>query len=103
MIIIVIIITNDPLLFYTQVDDLERMIDAPLHVAYLKQLSVLREKALRTFKQTLATTEGTEFEAMMQVLITSRLVVCLCICCSCVFSRSFNLYPSDSDDTIHNY
>lgn len=49
-----------------KIDDLERMIDAPLHVIYLKQLSLLREKALKIFKQTLATSEGTEFDAMMQ-------------------------------------
>lgn len=48
-----------------QVEDLERILDAPLHVVYLKQLSLLREKSLKTFKQAL-TSEGTEFEAMMQ-------------------------------------
>jgi predicted RNA methylase len=50
-----------------KIDDLEKLIDAPLHVIYLKQLSLLRDKALKTFKQTLATAEGTEFDAMMQV------------------------------------
>eukprot|EP01038_Epipyxis_sp_PR26KG_P006091 gene6091-8394_t len=48
-----------------KIDDLERLLDAPLHVIYLKQLSQLREKSLKLFKQAL-TTEGTEFEAMMQ-------------------------------------
>jgi hypothetical protein len=48
-----------------QIEDLEKLLDAPLHVVYLKQLSILREKSLKTFKQAL-TTEGTEFEAMMQ-------------------------------------
>lgn len=33
---------------------------------YLKQLALIREKSLKTFKQALGTTEGTEFEAMMQ-------------------------------------
>jgi len=48
-----------------KVEDLEKILDAPLHVVYLKQLSLLREKSLKTFKQAL-TSEGTEFEAMMQ-------------------------------------
>ena len=30
-----------------QVEELERFIDAPLHVLYMKQLSLLREKALK--------------------------------------------------------
>jgi len=47
-----------------QVEELERFIDAPLHVLYMKQLSLLREKALKTFKSAL-TAEGGEFEAMM--------------------------------------
>ncbi len=46
-------------------EDLERALDAPLHVLYMKQLCLLRERALRAFKQAL-TSEGTEFEAMMQ-------------------------------------
>ena len=49
-------------------EDLERFIDAPLHVVYLKQLSLLREKALKSFKSSL--TEGGEFEAMMLVRVT---------------------------------
>ena len=35
-------------------------------MTYLKQLSLLREKSLKVFRQAL-TTEGTEFEAMVQV------------------------------------
>ena len=50
-----------------KIDDLERMIDAPLHVIYLKQLSLVREKSVKTFKQALAAVEGSEFEAMMKV------------------------------------
>jgi hypothetical protein len=53
-------------LYDKKIDDLERLLDAPLHVIYLKQLSIIREKALKTFKQALGTKEGTEFEAMMQ-------------------------------------
>lgn len=44
---------------------MEKCLDAPLHVLYLKQLGLHREKALKNFKAAL-TTEGTEFEAMMQ-------------------------------------
>lgn len=44
------------------------MLDAPLHVVYLKQLSLLRDKSLKTFKQALAAVDATEFDAMMQVL-----------------------------------
>lgn len=55
------------LIFFFQIDDLERMLDAPLHVVYLKQLSLLRDKSLKTFKQALAAVDATEFEAMIQV------------------------------------
>ena len=48
-----------------RVEDLERALDAPLNVIYLKQLSLIREKALRNFKAGL-TAEGSEYEAMMQ-------------------------------------
>jgi len=50
-----------------KVEDLEKALDAPLHVLYLKQLTLLREKALKQFRAALGTgSEGTEFEAMMQ-------------------------------------
>ena len=52
-------------------DDLEKLIDAPLQTLYLKQLALLRERALRSFKQSLSATSSGEgadaFEAMMQV------------------------------------
>ena len=52
--------------FYDKkVEDLERTLDAPLNVVYLKQLSLLREKALKNFRSALLT-EGSEYEAMMQ-------------------------------------
>lgn len=41
------------------------MIDAPLHVLYLRQLALLREKALRVYRS-VATSEGSEFDAMVQ-------------------------------------
>jgi len=58
---------ENELIYDQKIDNLEKLIDAPLHVIYLKQLSLLRDKALKTFKQTLAAAEGTEFDAMMQV------------------------------------
>ena len=48
-----------------RVEDLERALDAPLNVIYLKQLALIREKALKSFKAGL-TGEGSEYEAMMQ-------------------------------------
>jgi len=48
-----------------RVEDLERALDAPLNVMYLKQLSLIREKALKNFKAGLVA-EGSEYESMMQ-------------------------------------
>lgn len=64
-----------------KVEDLERLVDAPLHVLYLKQLTLSRDRALRLFRSTLASTAAantkedptnpastgvmTEYEAMM--------------------------------------
>lgn len=56
---------SDESIYDKKVEDLEKLLDAPLHVLYLKQLSILRERAMKTFKQSLSTTEGSEFEAMM--------------------------------------
>jgi hypothetical protein len=51
------------------VEELEKVIDSPLHVLYLKQLTLLREKALKTFKSTVAAAPngGNEYEALLQV------------------------------------
>ncbi len=51
-------------LYDKKVDDLEKTLDHYLHVLYLKQLQLLREKAMKTFKATMST-EGSEYEAMM--------------------------------------
>jgi hypothetical protein len=61
-------------LYDKKVEDIERILDAPLHVLYLKQLALLREKALKYFQESLlsATVEGgsssdsgrSEFEAL---------------------------------------
>jgi hypothetical protein len=42
------------------------MIDAPLHVLYLRQLALLRERAMRLFAKAANSAEGNEFEAMTQ-------------------------------------
>lgn len=41
------------------------MIDSPLHVLYLRQLALSRERALRVFKQS-NKGDGSEFEALLQ-------------------------------------
>ena len=41
--------------------------DAPLHVLYLKQLSLLREKALKNFKASLAVEGANEYDALAEV------------------------------------
>lgn len=55
-------------LYDQKVEDLERLLDAPLHVLYLQQLAIVKERALKMFKSSLASSaEGaTEFEAMLQ-------------------------------------
>lgn len=50
-----------------QIDDLERLLDAPLHVVYLKQLSLVRERSFKTFKEALSAVDASEFNAMMKV------------------------------------
>ena len=56
--------SSSELIYDKKVEELERSLDAPLHVIYLKQISLLREKAIKNFKQSLST-EGSEYEAMM--------------------------------------
>jgi hypothetical protein len=58
---------SDEAIYDKKVEDLEKLVDAPLHVLYLKQLSLLREKAMKNFKQEIssASSEGSEYEAMM--------------------------------------
>lgn len=54
-------------LYDKKIEELEKLLDSPLHVLYLKQLSLLREKAMKNFKQALNSgSAGTEFEAMTQ-------------------------------------
>jgi hypothetical protein len=46
-------------LYDRKVDELEHILDAPLHVLYLKQLTLARERAVRLFRQTLVANAGT--------------------------------------------
>jgi hypothetical protein len=74
-------------LYDKKVEELERLVDAPLHVLYLKQLTLARERALKLFRQTLVTAETptnpansgvggggvvTEYDAMMNADETFR-------------------------------
>lgn len=59
-------VKSDEVIYDKKVEDLEKILDAPLHVVYLKQLSLLREKAMKNFKAEIGTTEGSEYESMMQ-------------------------------------
>lgn len=48
-----------------KIEELEKIIDNQLHVIYLKQISLIRDKAVKNFKASLSN-EGSEYEAMMQ-------------------------------------
>lgn len=48
-----------------KLEELEAAIDAPLQVLYLRQLALLREKALRQYKSASKTTEASNYEAMI--------------------------------------
>jgi hypothetical protein len=55
-------------LYDRKIEELEKMLDAPLHVLYLRQLAMLRERAMRVFSKATATAEGSEFDAMTQAV-----------------------------------
>jgi len=48
-----------------KIEELEKIIDSQLHVIYSKQISLIRDKAVKNFKASLSN-EGSEYEAMMQ-------------------------------------
>jgi hypothetical protein len=52
-------------LFERQIDDLERTLDAPLQVVYMKQLRLLRDKALQRFRTSIKSSESAEFDSMI--------------------------------------
>lgn len=57
---------NKESIYDKKVEDLERSVDAHLHVLYLKQLSLLREKALKNFKASLAVEGANEYDALAE-------------------------------------
>lgn len=46
--------------------DLEAALDAPLQVLYLRQLAILREKALETYRSASRVSETSDYESMLQ-------------------------------------
>eukprot|EP00594_Rhizosolenia_setigera_P013086 CAMPEP_0178957786 /NCGR_PEP_ID=MMETSP0789-20121207/11146_1 /TAXON_ID=3005 /ORGANISM="Rhizosolenia setigera, Strain CCMP 1694" /LENGTH=304 /DNA_ID=CAMNT_0020640151 /DNA_START=56 /DNA_END=970 /DNA_ORIENTATION=- len=48
-----------------KLEELESALDAPLQVLYLRQLSLLREKALQKYRSAARTSEASDYEAMM--------------------------------------
>mmetsp|Transcript_13579 Transcript_13579/g.16487 ORF Transcript_13579/g.16487 Transcript_13579/m.16487 type:complete len:309 (-) Transcript_13579:228-1154(-) len=49
----------------TKLQELEAALDAPLQVLYLRQLALLREKALQTYRAASRMTETSDYEAML--------------------------------------
>lgn len=83
-------------------EDLEQLLDAPLHVLYLKQLSLVRDKSLKVFKQALTAGEGSEFEALMQVSLRHSDRAATCGACSkastnCL-SQADEVFRKDAED-----
>lgn len=48
-----------------KLEELETAIDAPLQVLYLRQLALIREKALQKYRSASKTTEASDYEAML--------------------------------------
>jgi hypothetical protein len=51
------------------------MIDAPLHVLYLRQLTLLREKSIKLYKTIASKADGNEGDAVVQVIMMRRIQV----------------------------
>uniref|UniRef100_A0A7S4J3B5 Uncharacterized protein n=2 Tax=Odontella aurita TaxID=265563 RepID=A0A7S4J3B5_9STRA len=49
-----------------KLEELEAVLDASLQVIYLRQLALLREKALQTYRANTRVTEASDYEAMLQ-------------------------------------
>ena len=49
-----------------KLEELEAALDAPLQVLYLRQLSLLREQALQSYRTATKTSGSSEYEAMLQ-------------------------------------
>jgi len=54
------------IIFDKKTDELEAVLDAPLQVLYLRQLALLREKALQSFRATSRVSESSDYEAMLK-------------------------------------
>jgi len=49
-----------------KLEELEATLDAPLHVLYLKQLGLIREKSLQQYRAASKVSETSDYEAMLQ-------------------------------------
>mmetsp|Transcript_22866 Transcript_22866/g.32239 ORF Transcript_22866/g.32239 Transcript_22866/m.32239 type:complete len:304 (-) Transcript_22866:99-1010(-) len=49
-----------------KMEELESALDAPLQVLYLRQLAILREKALQLYRASSRTSETSDYDAMLQ-------------------------------------
>jgi len=53
-------------LYDKKLEELEAALDAPLHVLYLKQLAIIREKALQMYRAATKVSETSDYEAMLK-------------------------------------
>jgi hypothetical protein len=53
-------------IYEKKLQELECALDAPLHVLYLRQLAIIREKAFQTYRSASRITETSDYEAMLQ-------------------------------------
>mmetsp|Transcript_49226 Transcript_49226/g.73221 ORF Transcript_49226/g.73221 Transcript_49226/m.73221 type:complete len:308 (+) Transcript_49226:87-1010(+) len=57
--------SEDAATYENKLEELERAVDAPLQVLYLRQLALIREKALQKYKAASRTSEASDYEAML--------------------------------------
>ena len=48
-----------------KIEELDKSLDAPLRVLYMKQLLLLRDKALKRYKSSSKSSESSDYEAMI--------------------------------------
>lgn len=53
-------------IYEKKLQELESALDAPLHVLYLRQLAIIREKALQDYRSASHMSEMSDYEAMLQ-------------------------------------
>jgi hypothetical protein len=51
--------------YHEQADELERTLDMPLQLVYLKQLALIRDKALQRYKSASKGGETSDYQAML--------------------------------------